>query len=396
MYYPVWLDPKTRRLNRAGNPLPSNANPTYEESEGDLVAAWPVRSDGSQGRWGVGPETMNELIRSGLAACGSFDKRRRTWGITYLSAQVRSDLDAGKLAVRGVDEVTGVSDVVYIGGAQRRARTVWHRSSHDAGAHGTDLIGMLLGTGRAFPFPKSLYAVEDSIRILVGAKPKAIVLDFFAGSGTTAHAVMRLNKQDGGQRQSISVTNNEVSAEEQQALREMCLRPGDAEWEERGICDFITKPRITAAVTGLTPSGEPIKGDYKFTDLFPMAEGFSENVEFFNLTYESPLQVASGYAFNRLAPLLWMRAGSIGPRIDSIDTGWAVSESYGVLMDLDRAEEFTDSVRKSRSITHAFVFTEEDRLFEMITRQLPEYVEVVRMYDAYVRNAEIEAPAVAR
>ena len=59
---------------------------------------------------------------------------------------------------------------------------------------------------------------------------------------------MRLNKQDGGRRQCISVTNNEVGADEQANLRKKGLRPGDAEWEQWGICDYITKPRIAAAV----------------------------------------------------------------------------------------------------------------------------------------------------
>ena len=69
---------------------------------------------------------------------------------------------------------------------------------------------------RKFPYPKSLYAVEDALRFFVVNKPDALILDFFAGSGTTTHAVMRLNRQDGGHRQCISVTNNEVAADEQQ------------------------------------------------------------------------------------------------------------------------------------------------------------------------------------
>ena len=172
----------------------------------------------------------------------------------------------------------------------------------------------------SFPFPKSLYAVEDALRFFVASKPDAIVVDFFAGSGTTAHAVMRLNKQDGGRRRSISVTNNEVSADEQKALR----AEGSAARRPRvgavGICDYITKPRIEAAITGKTPDGEPIKGDYKFTDEFPMADGFEENVEFFTLTYEAPLRVASHREFARIAPLLWLRAGSRGRRIDDVSS----------------------------------------------------------------------------
>ena len=71
---------------------------------------------------------------------------------------------------------------------------------------------------------------------------------------------MRLNRQDGGRRQCISVTNNEVSAEEQRGLRKQGLRPGDADWEALGICDYITKPRVTAAITGRTPAGRADQG----------------------------------------------------------------------------------------------------------------------------------------
>ena len=120
---------------------------------------------------------------------------------------------------------------------------------------------------------------------------------------------MRLNRQDGGRRQSISVTNNEVGADEQRALRTKSLRPGDNDWEQLGICDYITKPRVQAAITGKAPDGAPIKGDYKFTDEFPMADGFEENAEFFTLTYETPVSINHNRAFERIAPLLWLRAG---------------------------------------------------------------------------------------
>jgi adenine-specific DNA-methyltransferase len=87
--------------------------------------------------------------------------------------------------------------------------TQWRISSHNAEQGGTNLQKLLI-PGRKFPFPKSLYAVEDALRFFLMKKLEAVVLDFFTGSGTTAHAVMRLNRQDGGQRQCISVTNNEV------------------------------------------------------------------------------------------------------------------------------------------------------------------------------------------
>jgi adenine-specific DNA-methyltransferase len=240
---------------------------------------------------------------------------------------------------------------------------------------------------RRFPFPKSLYAVEDALRFFVKDKPNAVVLDFFSGSGTTAHAVMRLNTQDDGNRQCISVTNNEVTADEHKALCEKKLRPGDSEWEELGICDYITKPRVQAAITGKTPDGDPIKGDYKFTDVFPMADGFAANAEFFTLTYETPLAVSYQTAFARIAPLLWMRAGSMGRRIDKVPAaGWEVTGIYGLLVELDKATEFLKAARKAKGLRIAYIVTDDERRFQALARRLPDGVEAIRLYESYLTN----------
>jgi len=68
--------------------------------------------------------------------------------------------------------------------------TNWNRPSHDAQQYGTKVVNALLGN-RTFPYPKSLYAVEDALRFFVGGKPNAVVVDFFAGSGTTASQQLR-------------------------------------------------------------------------------------------------------------------------------------------------------------------------------------------------------------
>ncbi len=264
--------------------------------------------------------------------------------------------------------------------------TQWHIPSHDSTQYGSRLLKSFL-LDRKFPYPKSLYAVEDTLKFFVKDKPQAIILDFFAGSGTTAHAVMRLNKQDGATRQCISITNNEVAADEHKALREKDLRPGDPEWESLGICDFITKPRVAAAITGKTPDGEPIKGDYKFADEFPMANGFEENAEFFTLTYEIPVGVRYQTAFTRIAPLLWLRAGSVGRRIDKLPAaGWDVADSYGLLVELDAATDFLKAARKVKSLRIAFIVTDDERRFQALSRRLPEGVETVRLYESYLTN----------
>ena len=264
--------------------------------------------------------------------------------------------------------------------------TQWRIASHNAGVYGTSVNNSLI-PGRVFPFPKSLYAVEDALRFFVKDKPGAVVIDFFSGSGTTTHAVMRLNRQDGGSRHCISVTNNEVAADEQKSLREQGLRPGDAEWEKLGICDYITKPRVAAAISGKTPNGEPIKGDYKFTDEFPMAEGFVENAEFFTLTYEAKDAVNHNLAYARIAPMLWLRAGARGKRIDKLPVdGWAVADTYGLLTEVDRATPFIKAVKKGKALRVAYIVTDDDRRFQAIAKRLPDGVEPVRLYESYLTN----------
>jgi adenine-specific DNA-methyltransferase len=202
---------------------------------------------------------------------------------------------------------------------------------------------------------------------------------------------MRLNRQDGGNRQCISVTNNEVAAEEQKTLCIKGLRPGDAEWEKHGICDYITKPRVAAAITGRMPNGKPLKGDYKFTDEFPMAEGFEANAEFFTLTYEARNAVNHNLAFARIAPMLWLRAGAQGRRINKLPAnGWALVDTYGLLTEVDQATPFIQALEEARAsgaaLRVAYIVTDDDRRFQSIAQQLPKGVEPVRLYESYLTN----------
>jgi adenine-specific DNA-methyltransferase len=120
-----------------------------------------------------------------------------------------------------------------------------------------------------------------------------------------------------------------------------------------------------------------------------MAEGFAENAEFFTLTYENPVNVrhSEERAFARIAPLLWLRAGARGGRIDKRpEEGWAVVEAYGLLDDVDAATPFIRAVKKAEGLRIAFIVTDDDRRFQAIARRLPEGVEALRLYEAYLTN----------
>ena len=271
-FYPIYVDTESERIVKIGPPMRTDESLRHAPDVLGAVPVFPIDPDGVEKIWGLTPASLRSALDRGYVRVTP-GTAHQLYTISYLTTPNIKLAEAGQeLKVIGTHP-DGSKIAVFPGGKAERLSTVWRERRHDAGAYGTSVVRSLL-PDRSFPFPKSLYAVEDSLRAFVADKPRATILDFFAGSGTTAHAVMRLNKQDDGWRKCILVTNNEVSADEQAGLREQGLRPGDLDWEALGICDYFTKPRIAAAVTGKTPDGSPIEGDYKFTDEFPMAEGF--------------------------------------------------------------------------------------------------------------------------
>jgi adenine-specific DNA-methyltransferase len=384
-FYPIFIQNSVE-----GPKFHSVGEPYYGRNRDEItpptgtVAVWPIRANGSEGNWSNSAINLRIFIEKGYARLGRW--RAEDTAVTYLARGEQRKVGSGQFPIIGRKQDNSIVvdsseyEPVFIPGTQ------WRIGSHNAEQGGTNLQKLMM-PDRKFPFPKSLYAVEDALRFFVKKKPEAIILDFFAGSGTTAHAVMRLNKQDCGKRQCISVTNNEVSAGEQKTLREQSLRPGDAKWEKWGICDFITKPRVQAAITGKMPNGDPIKGDYNFIDKFPMADGFEENAEFFTLTYETPVSVSYQTAFARIAPLLWLRAGSVGSRIEMLPaTGWDVADAYGLLVELDKATDFLKAARKITGLRIAYIVTDDERSFQALARRLPGGVEAIRLYESYLTN----------
>lgn len=383
-FFPIYVNQITSSIDGVGEPISADVDRQSVPDKKGCFTVWPVRPDGTEMNWGLTPLSLKARLSKGFVKAVAARKDREPT-LYYLTSGQIKEVAEGALKVTGYEQ-SGAAIVQFDVGKASMPTTQWDHESHSAQEHGKSIIKALI-PGHGFDFPKSLYAVEDALRLFVKRNPHAVILDFFAGSGTTAHAVMRLNRQDGGARQSILVTNNEVDAEEQRALREHDLRPGDARWEQRGICDYITKPRVQAAITGKTPGGRPIKGDYKFTDEFPMAEGFEENAEFFTLTYETPVSISHNRAFERIAPLLWLRAGSRGPRIDKLPVeGWAVVPAYGLLAEVDAATPFIKAVNKAKGLRVAFIVTDDDRRFQAVARRLPDGVEPVRLYESYLTN----------
>lgn len=126
--------------------------------------------------------------------------KKRVWRQTrpsFLEAAERGDMVCKKSNGKWV---LYMKDRIKEG---RKPKTIWTDSKYDASANGTMLLKKMFNGEKVFSYPKSLYAVKDTIDILTERGGNDIVMDFFVGSGTTAHAVMKLNEEDKGNRQFI-------------------------------------------------------------------------------------------------------------------------------------------------------------------------------------------------
>lgn len=281
----------------------------------------------------------------------------------------------------------------YTKSFKRDVTTNWDMTSHIARNQGKIVVD-ILGDKR-FPYPKSLYYVEDALRSIVANKPNATILDFFAGSGTTAHAVMRLNQEDNGNRKSISVTVNSLSEKEEKGFNKKGILPRDKEWQDIGIADYVTFPRLKSTITGKTAKSnyaEPIKGEYKYNRTAKMSDGIEANVTHYELTYNKKDLVENNYIYDEISPLLMMKSGQLGDVTDkeTIDIkGYQVTKTHGVIADVEYVEEFAEAIEKQikenneNIFTHVFVLTNDNLQYQTIAKRFPE-LKVEKLYESYI------------
>lgn len=384
-FYPIFVNPVTATIEGVGEPLESDEDRSTVAVPENLVAVWPMRTDGSEGRWQLKRETFISALEEGTAKLGSYNKKQDRWAINYLNAGIKDEIKSGAIPVKGKDE-KGALILKRVENKRVEPKSVWNQVSHNASEYGTTLLNGIIGSDR-FSYPKSLYAVKDTVGLFVADKPNALIIDFFAGSGTTLHAVNLLNAEDGGHRCCICVTNNEVSADEAKKFTADGFRQGDPEWEERGIARYVTWPRTKCSIEGIDVNGNPLKGNYLGSDT-PMSDGFKANAIFFDLTYESAWPIRLDNAFDAISPILWMQAGARGPIIKRVGKSYLITDYYGVLFDYGQASKFVEAIKKHPNIKTAFVVTDDQRRYSNMCRRLPG-IEVHRLYETFLKTFEI-------
>lgn len=390
-WYPIFLKKSDFSIHSIGDAIGKEIDEASVKVPHGTIAVWPPTNDGHEYSWSTVPETLRTIQAKGGFKTGRVNAAKNSFPFYYLSTGAFEKIDKGEIVITGRGPANELV-IEFADGAKSAApRSVWNQVAHDAGSHGTSLLQRLI-PGRKFPFPKSLYAVEDALRFFVQRKSNALILDFFGGSGTTTHAVARLNKQDGGNRRSILITNNEVSGDEAEVLRQKGFEPGQPEWDALGIFEQVTRPRIVAALTGKSPDGQAISGDYKFNDEFPIADGFDENVEFFALDFLDPDEVARGDAFKAILPILWMVAGGRGEREDSKGSmPWFIPKHspFAVLIQEKQFRAFRAKLVERKDIEWVFLITDSEENFGQMRRTLGRKYECVQLYKSYLENFRI-------
>ena len=370
LFYPIFVREDGKAIHSVGEPYYGTNLNEVQAPEG-TVAIWPIRSNGEEGNWQIANTGLMELAQKGYVHLGRFTETGMA--ISYLKKGEIKKIESGAFEISGYAEDGSVmSDTVA---TELVPGTQWRISSHDATLNGTKLLNSIIGEKR-FTFPKSLYAVHDTIRFFVANKPNALIVDFFAGSGTTMHAVNLLNAEDGGHRRCIMVTNNEVSAEEAKMLKDKGYQPGDTEWEKLGIAHYVTWPRTVCSIEGHDVNGNPLKGDYLGSEPpMHMADGFKANAAFFKLGFLDPTAVSLGMRISEMLPTLWLKTGAKGkcPEL----TGEQVPDmlilpenQFAVLINENTFADFAEKLAEHPEIQTVFLATDYEVNYQSMVKNL--------------------------
>ena len=389
MFYPIFVNEEGTKILRVGESLDRDVDyRTILPNEGEKVI-FPINTQGREVIWHLTQSSLLEAYSKGFVKLSGITKNGIS--ISYLPSGMQKKITEGDIPVLGYDENGAVIFDAADYSPMFMPGTQWRIKTHDATEHGTKLLQKIIGN--RFSYPKSLYSVRDSINFFLCNKPDALVADFFAGSGTTLHAVNLLNAEDGGNRRCIMVTNNEISAEERKSFEARGIKQGDPEWEARGIARYVTWPRTVCSIEGHDVNGNPLKGNYIGCDI-PMADGFKANAAFFKLGFLDKTKVSLGMQFKELLSTLWMKAGAIGkcPTIDASVPDMLIlpDNKMAILNDENRFGEFAEQLTKHPEIEVVYLVTDYESSFVAMTQAL-EGKKTYQLYRDYLDNFRINA-----
>lgn len=389
MFYPVFVNEEGTKILRVGESLDRDTDyRTISPREGEKVL-FPINTQGREVIWHLTQSSLLDAYSKGFVKLSGITKNGIS--ISYLPSGMQKKITDGDIPVLGRDENGAVIFDAADYSPMFMPGTQWRIKTHDATEHGTKLLQKIIGN--RFSYPKSLYSVRDSINFFLCNKPQALVVDFFAGSGTTLHAINLLNAEDCGNRRCIMVTNNEISAEEKKYFESRNIKQGDPEWENRGIARYVTWPRTVCSIEGHDVDGNSLKGNYIGSDL-PMSDGFQTNAVFYKLGFLDKTKVSLGMQFKELLSTLWMKAGAIGkcPVVDANIPDMMIlpKNRMAILNNENLFGEFVDQLAQHPEIDVVYLVTDYESSFIAMTQNL-EGKQTYQLYRDYLDNFRINA-----
>lgn len=501
-FYPIYVDKESGKIISIGEALtPEQPLECAPDIDG-AIAVFPIREDGKHMNWGLIASSLKIAVDNGYVRVSKSTNVHQPYNFSYITGPSIKKVEEGIYLVNGVrEDCTKI--VIKPDGKSKKRTTVWSKNLYDANAYGSQMLGSFI-KDKKFPFPKSIYAVYDTLKTFIGHKSNGVIVDFFAGSGTTLHAINLMNAEDGGNRRCIIVTNNEVSEDEAKELYKSNCKPGDSNWEKNGICQAITWPRTKYTILGKSNDGSIVEGEYytsklrektisrsfyqlSFTssellssaarkkqlvsmigknkvpqslvtanskyiiseeistsilfddnfidewisklseqehiidfyivtindELFkqvkqsismllgpikisesykiPMYHGFKANVEYFKLDYLDKDQIALGKRFIEILPLLWLKAGAIGPRPTIVDlsenSSMLMSEkhNFAILIDESNFSTFFNLLKEREELEYIYLVTDSDEGFREMASQIIA-PNIIQLYRDYLSN----------
>lgn len=422
-FYPVYVNNETGIIEAIGDVVKQGVDRNTISVPEGCTALWPLSKDGDERLWSLIPEQARTNLEKGYLRVKNWNKKERTGTVYYLPSGTIDDIESGKARTIGKNN-DGSIIAKYEAEGTTPPKRVWNMKSHNAETYGTNVLNSILG--KRFDYPKSIYAVHDTLSFFVGNNPNALIIDFFAGSGTTLHAVNLLNAEDNGNRRCVLVTNNEMSVEEEKQLIDAGRLPGDEEWESLGIANYVTWPRIVGCIKGRNIDGNVLQGNYgvdketyelqklkvvegdktktinayikKNEPLYPklaelkLGDGFRSNAIFLKLGFLDKTSVALGMQFKELLPVLWMKAGAKGrcPEIKEDCPKMLIlpENRFAVLVDENAFLEFNDEIKKHPSIQTVYIVTDYEVNYRSMVRSM-NVKETYQLYRDYLDNFRI-------
>lgn len=171
-WYPIFVEGMKLRIPQMNYDEPKKSWILQESPKGSEVVIWPIDPKGEKRIWRSNPAGTQERIERGE--------------ISVIEKAGRQEISLKSREPEG-----------------RKPKTLWSDSKYSATSYGTKFIIDILGNGHHFSYPKSIHLTQDAIGYW--AEPNSITIDFFAGSGTTGHAIINLNRIDSEMRKYILV-----------------------------------------------------------------------------------------------------------------------------------------------------------------------------------------------